>query len=78
MKRLMVFVDVIVLINILQLVFTSSALAYIDLGTGSYIFQMLMAGLLGSLFAMKATWRSLKSYVARWFSGNSPDQDEHD
>ena len=78
MKRLIFILEVILVMNILPLILTSSAFAYIDLGTGSYIFQMLMAGLFGSLFVMKATWRNIKMYLARWFSGSSPDRDEQD
>ena len=77
MKKFIFFVDVIALMTFLQLILTPSAFGYIDLGTGSYLLQMLMAGLFGSLFAIKASWRHIKSYVVRWFSGNSPEKDEN-
>ncbi len=35
--------------------------AYLDPATGSYITQMIVAGLLGGLFAVKTFWRNLKS-----------------
>ena len=78
MKRFIFFIDAIVLMTFLQLILTPRVFAYIDLGTGSYLLQMLMAGLFGSLFAMKASWRHIKSYVVRWFSGRSPEKDEND
>ena len=39
-----------------------------DLGSGSYVFQLLMAGLLGLLFALKMYLRSFKSFVKSLFS----------
>ncbi len=45
---------------LLVLILGSEAHAYMDPGTGSYIFQLLLAGLLGALFAIKTYWRSLK------------------
>lgn len=51
-----------VLIGIM--IFPKSSYAYIDPGTGSYLFQMLMAGLLGSAFALKMAWRNIKNYIS--------------
>jgi drug/metabolite transporter (DMT)-like permease len=50
--------------------------AYIDPGTGSYIFQMLIAGLIGGLFAMKQFWRRGMSFFKRLFGekGNGDSQ----
>ena len=36
--------------------------AYVDLGTGSYMLQMLTAGLFGMLFAAKSLLIRLRSY----------------
>lgn len=41
-----------------------------DPGTGSYLFQLLMAGILGALFAIKMYWKSLKAYFKSRFSKN--------
>ena len=38
-----------------------NAHAYLDPSTGSYVIQMIVAGLLGGLFAVKMFWRNLKS-----------------
>ena len=78
MNKWKIMFEVLCLGVFLQIIFTPNAFAYIDLGTGSYLFQMLMAGLFGSLFVMKSAWRNIKLYLARWFSGNSPDRDEQD
>lgn len=33
---------------------------YLDPGSGSYILQVAMAGLLGAAFALKSSWLSIK------------------
>ena len=54
----------------LVLVWGRSAYAYIDLGTGSYLFQLLVAGLFAALFALKMYWRSAKDAIRNLFSRN--------
>lgn len=48
--------------------FVSYAHAYIDPGTGSYIFQLLIAGFLGSLFFMKKIFHNFRYFLASIFS----------
>jgi len=49
--------------------------AYLDAGTGSYILQALVAGLLGAGFAIKTFWRNIKVFFSRIFGmgKDSPD-----
>jgi len=42
--------------------------AYIDPSTGSYILQILLAGLLGALFTLKIFWRNFKGFFGRLFA----------
>ncbi len=42
--------------------------AYIDPGTGSYIFQVIVAGLLGAGFVVKMFWRNIKTFLTDLFS----------
>jgi len=43
------------------------AAAYLDPGSGSYLLQLLIAGLLGALFVIKTYWRTIKSFIsAQW------------
>jgi len=49
------------------------AFAYLDPGTGSYIFQLLIAGLLGALFAIKVFWIRIKTFLAGLFSKKNND-----
>ncbi|MDD3731652.1 MAG: hypothetical protein PHU88_04675 [candidate division Zixibacteria bacterium] len=44
------------------------AQAYIDPSTGSYILQLLLAGILGALFTLKLYWRRIKAAFAQLFS----------
>lgn len=45
-----------------------SAFAYLDPGTGSMILQMLIAGLLSALFAIRMFWARVKAF----FIGEPP------
>jgi hypothetical protein len=55
------------LVGALILIFSSEASAYIDPGTGSFLLQMLIAGIVGAGFAIGIFWRSVKGFFARLF-----------
>ncbi len=46
----------------------AEAHAYIDPSTGSYLLQMLLAGLLAAAFAVKMFWQNLKATARRLFA----------
>ena len=46
------------------------ALAYLDPGTGSYVLQMIIAGLLGAAFAIKMSWVRIKRFITGLFTRN--------
>jgi len=48
------------------------AYAYLDPGTGSYILQIVMASLLGSIFALKLCWGRIKLFVQARTTGRKP------
>lgn len=50
---------------ILNLVIVNTAHAYIDMGTGSMIFQMIVGGLVGISFTIKLYWRTLVKKARR-------------
>jgi uncharacterized membrane protein HdeD (DUF308 family) len=52
----------ILLLLVTLLALPSQIHAYIDPGTGSYLFQLFIAGALGSLYAVKTYWTALKHY----------------
>lgn len=55
------------LVGLLFFVLPDTALAYIDPGTGSYLFQLLIAGLLGLSFFIKTFWRNIKNFLSGEF-----------
>ena len=54
----------------LVLSMAGEAYAYVDPGTGSYLLQILIAGLLGAAFALKLYWTRVKGF----FSGRKRDK----
>ncbi|KMQ51760.1 hypothetical protein CHISP_1256 [Chitinispirillum alkaliphilum] len=44
---------------------TSPAYCYIDMGTGSYVLQIVIASVLGSLYAVKLYWKKILSLFGR-------------
>ena len=45
--------------------FSTNAYAYLDPGTGSYILQVLIAAIVGGLFAIKPFWTKIKSFFIK-------------
>lgn len=60
--------DVCLFFALIILVIPTNASAYIDPGTGSYILQIIAAGILGGLFAIKMFWFQVKEFFKRIFS----------
>ncbi len=57
------------------LIFPCPAYAYLDPGTGSYMLQLLIAGLLGAAFAVKLFWKNIAAFFKGLIS-RQEDQDE--
>ena len=64
---------VIVFMLMCQWVFANTAHAYLDPGTGSYVFQMVIAVFLSAAFSIKHYWHSLKARFARPDTGEPSD-----
>jgi hypothetical protein len=47
--------------------------AYLDPGSGSYLLQLLIAGLLGSAFLIRLFWGRIRSFFVRLFSRHGGD-----
>ena len=56
-----------VIVTMLLLAFSGEACAYIDWGTGSFLIQMAIAGLVGASFAVKVFWKQIRTFFARLF-----------
>ncbi len=72
--RIMGFKLVLLLFVYFILAFPQNVYAYLDMGTGSYFFQLLMAGLLGFSFFFKSFLRSSRTFVANIFSKSHEDE----
>jgi hypothetical protein len=59
---------------VLLLAFAREAHAYIDPGTGSFIIQLVIGGVLGALFALKVYWAKVKLFFAGMFSKKPKDE----
>lgn len=47
---------------------------YLDPGSGSYLLQLILAGLLGGLFVMRHSWRRITSLVSKLFHRGETDK----
>ena len=63
---------VIYLIIVISLftIFPKRTYAYLDPGSGSLIFQIIIGGLIGGLFGIKMFWKNIKSFFLKLFGGN--------
>lgn len=61
------------LLTLLSLCFLPSAFAYLDPGSGSYIVQMIIAGILGGFYALKLYWNRVVNFIK---GNNNVDPDE--
>lgn len=52
----------------------AGVMAYIDMGSGSFLLQFLVAGIAGALFAVKIYWRRIVDRL----KGRSPEKDTED
>lgn len=60
--------DVVFLIALLWVFMPSSAYAYLDPGTGSYVVQVIVASVLGAGFFLKSSWKNISYKIGRIFS----------
>ncbi len=56
------------LLNLAESNGVSHPLAYLDPGTGSYIIQLLIAGVLGAAFLLRGYWKTVKDFFVKLFS----------
>jgi hypothetical protein len=52
--------------------------AYLDPGSGSVLIQLLIAGLLGAAFILKASWSKIKAFFTRSKASESEDEKPED
>jgi hypothetical protein len=69
-------IKVIISLCLFRLTFPQVAHAYLDLGTGSYLTQLVIASLLGGLVAIKAYWQKLCQFVTGFFTQRPGNEKE--
>ncbi len=74
MPSLRVTRELVLLFGLLALICPVWAQAYIDPGTGSYVLQMAIAGLLAASYAVKLYWRKIRRTIRSPFSKGSEDE----
>ena len=52
---------------------STNSFAYLDMGTGSYIIQAILAGFFASLFFIKTYWFKLSQFISKIFSRSKED-----
>ena len=61
-------IQICVLLLFVAMLFPSGAHAYLDPGAGSYVFQLLLASLMGLLFVIGVYWKRVKGFFRRLLS----------
>jgi hypothetical protein len=53
---------------VLLLILTRDSFAYVDPGGGSFVLQLIVAGLIGAALAVKALWQNIKRFFSKLLS----------
>jgi nitrate/nitrite transporter NarK len=67
---------ILILVTIFYLASPSPTYAYLDPGTGSFIFQLIIAGLAGAAFAVKMYWSKIKAFFEHEDATDSTQEKE--
>ncbi|MBT3356388.1 hypothetical protein HN784_01395 [bacterium] len=67
----------IVLIGLFTLFSADSAQAYLDPGTGSFIFQLAIGAILGGIVALKLRFKQVKNFGLSLFKGKKVESKEN-
>lgn len=62
----------VIIILVLMLTSPKCAYAYVDPGTGSFVVQLILGFIFGSIIGIKLYWKKIKSFFAKLFS-RKPD-----
>ncbi len=70
--------DILVLAAVFLMTYSNTAQAYLDPGTGSMVFQMLIAGFCAIAFAIKMFWRNIINFFLKLFGKNKAEEENTD
>jgi len=68
MNQINYFLRITLLAAAVTLCFPQYGYAYIDPGTGSYVFQIIIAAFVALSFMVKIYWLKIKGFIGRLFS----------
>lgn len=68
MKNVSHVIPFCILFAVFCLILPNNAHAYLDPGTGSYIFQLIIAAFIGGLFSIKLFWNKIKMFLKKLLS----------
>jgi hypothetical protein len=71
LKRLILGVGF--LIVFFYVMFPRPVYAYLDMGTGSYVIQVVIASLFGVIVTLKVYWKKIKAYLASALKKKKPE-----
>lgn len=74
MKKTQPITKAILLLFFILLAFPKKAYAYLDPGSGSFLFQLLIGALFGGLFAVKIYWKKVRSFFSNLFFGKKNEE----
>ncbi len=66
--------ETLLLVLAVSLLFPIYSYGYIDPGTGSYVFQVIVAALVAASFAVKIYWQKIRKFVSGLFSKKTDGQ----
>jgi hypothetical protein len=61
------------LIVFFYVMFPRPVYAYLDMGTGSYVIQVVIASLFGVIVTLKVYWKKIKAYLASVLNKKKPE-----
>ena len=76
MKRRAVVLQSIIGAAALLFIFVQESHAYLDPGTGSFILQLVLAGLFGLLLTVRIFWKKIKAFFVRLFVGEVAEEEQ--
>lgn len=65
---------ILIVFAVLLVILPKISFAYLDPGTGSYIYQLIIAGIVGASFAIKVFWNKIKFFFINLFSNKAHDE----
>lgn len=67
--------DVVIFLMIFNLIAVKNTYAYIDPGSGSYMLQIIAAGVLSSIFIIKKFWGNINKFISSFLKKISAKKD---